>query len=236
MSEKRSRRRWLPTFSVRTLSGTRLRVRRALLYLVYASAGNVIQPEHLVQIDVDGTFSNAPIRGLYLVDPDGYVNLGAVYGKVKVAGMTGDEAQAALLVHLKQWLISPRVTISIAGWRRNADADVDPAKTSTRNRRSSGGTAKHHEEVRIFANPMIPCRAVLVCRRATEVRRADPFASVLRTLRRGGDVDLCRPAGERGLRRGRERLRLVWTKRPLSGDFARRSSRITVDDNSRNTN
>ena len=123
MSDERSRRRWLPAFSVRTLLEL-VFVCAVLCYIWFTRPpGNVIQPEHLVQIDAIGTFADNPLRSdTYLVDPDGYVNLGANYGKFKVAGMTGDEAQAALLVHLKQWLISPRVTVSIAGWRSDADA------------------------------------------------------------------------------------------------------------------
>jgi hypothetical protein len=116
-------RKFLPAFSLRTL--LELLFFCGLLFYIWfiRPPGNVIQPDHLLQIDVAGTLIDSPIQGLFLVDPDGYVNLGATYGKLKVSGMTGNEAQAALLVHLQKVLAAPQATVSIAGWRKPGDFD-----------------------------------------------------------------------------------------------------------------
>jgi protein involved in polysaccharide export with SLBB domain len=52
------------------------------------------------------------IAGEHLIGPDGTVNLG-VYGNVYVAGMTLDEARAAIEKHLSQHLDSPKISIDV---------------------------------------------------------------------------------------------------------------------------
>ena len=116
-------RRFMPTFSLRTL--LELVFLFGVLFYIWFNRRpeNIIRPDHVVEIDVDGTYINAPIRGLYLVDPDGNVNLKAMYGKVRVEGLTGDQAQSAVLVHLQNYLNSPQVTVSIVGWRDSMDLE-----------------------------------------------------------------------------------------------------------------
>lgn len=53
-----------------------------------------------------------PITGEHLVAPDGRVNLGT-YGSVDVAGMTLDEAKAALEAHLSKYLDEPEVSVTV---------------------------------------------------------------------------------------------------------------------------
>jgi polysaccharide biosynthesis/export protein len=53
-----------------------------------------------------------PITGEHLVSPDGTVNLGT-YGLVYVAGMTMEEAKAAIEAHLIDFLDNPKVAISV---------------------------------------------------------------------------------------------------------------------------
>jgi hypothetical protein len=109
-------RRW-PRFSLRTLFEATF-VCGVLCYIWFnRQPVNLIKPDHVVQIDVIGTLPDEPINGLYLVDPDGDVNLGAILGKVNVGGMTGDDAEAAILVQLQKVLLQPQVTVSIVGWR-----------------------------------------------------------------------------------------------------------------------
>jgi hypothetical protein len=117
MSDKRGWRRFVPAFSLRTL--LELVFVFAVLFYVWFNRApeNVIRPDHVLQIDALGTYIESPIRGAYLVDPDGRVNLGAAYGKVKVSGMTADEAEAAVVAQLRKMLSRPQVAISIAGWR-----------------------------------------------------------------------------------------------------------------------
>ncbi len=117
MSDKGGWRRFVPSFSLRTLLEL-VFVCGVLFYVSFNRApDNVIRSDHVLQIDALGTYIESPIRGVYLVDPDGCVNLGAAYGKVKVSGMTAGEAEAAVSAQLQKMLSRPQVAISIAGWR-----------------------------------------------------------------------------------------------------------------------
>jgi polysaccharide export outer membrane protein len=55
------------------------------------------------------------IIGEHLVAPDGKVNLGT-YGRVRVVGMTIEEARAALQTHLSQYLEDPQIAVDILGY------------------------------------------------------------------------------------------------------------------------
>lgn len=63
----------------------------------------------LVFIQVPGTFTVtvAPIEGQFPVGPGGLVNLGPLYGAVKVSGMTIEEAKEAIRLHLEKQLQVP---------------------------------------------------------------------------------------------------------------------------------
>jgi len=78
-----------------------------------------IQPSDELQIIVEGTPDTAPIfsgtpnfRGFF-VDPDGRVELGPRYGKVKVGGLTVDEATATIRDFLKQTVAEPEVSVNL---------------------------------------------------------------------------------------------------------------------------
>jgi Polysaccharide biosynthesis/export protein len=111
-----SRRRW-PTYSLRTLLEV-VFVFGVIFYIWFNRQPlSIIKPDHVLKVDALGTYADAPIKGLYLVDPSGDVSLGPPYGKVHVGGMTGNEAEAAVQGRLKKYLATPDVTVSIAGWR-----------------------------------------------------------------------------------------------------------------------
>jgi polysaccharide export outer membrane protein len=55
------------------------------------------------------------IAGEHLVAPDGKVNLGT-YGRVRVVGLTMDEARAAIEPHLSQFLESPQIALDVLGY------------------------------------------------------------------------------------------------------------------------
>jgi polysaccharide export outer membrane protein len=55
------------------------------------------------------------ISGEHLVAPDGRVNLGT-YGRVRVVGLTMDEARAAIELHLAQYLESPQIALDVLGY------------------------------------------------------------------------------------------------------------------------
>lgn len=68
----------------------------------------------VLALEVQGTLPDAPIEGMYRIEPGGMLNLGFSYGALKVAGMTIDEAEEAIAEHLKQSLKEPRVMASVA--------------------------------------------------------------------------------------------------------------------------
>ena len=108
--------RW-PRFSLRTLFEVTFVCGVVFCIWFNRQPAGAIKPDHVLQIDAIGTLVDAPISGIRLVDPDGFVNLGAVYGKVYVLGLTGDAAEAAILAHLQKFISNTQVTVSIAGWR-----------------------------------------------------------------------------------------------------------------------
>lgn len=55
------------------------------------------------------------IAGEHLVAPDGKVNLG-IYGRVRVVGLTIEEAQAAVQAHLAQYLQDPQIALDVLGY------------------------------------------------------------------------------------------------------------------------
>jgi polysaccharide export outer membrane protein len=67
-----------------------------------------------LSINVVGTFSDAPIQGVYPIQPGGMVDLGVPYGTVAVAGMTPEEAREAITAALRQQLKEPQVAVSLA--------------------------------------------------------------------------------------------------------------------------
>lgn len=68
----------------------------------------------VLNIQVLGTLPEAPISGLYTVEPGGMVSLGPPYGSVNVLGMTVEEARDALTQHLSKFLLEPQVSVSLA--------------------------------------------------------------------------------------------------------------------------
>ena len=71
------------------------------------------QPEASVQLS--RTSGTQPITGVYLVGPDGTINL-RQYGVVHVAGRTMMEARVAIQRHLEQFFDSPDVSVDMTGY------------------------------------------------------------------------------------------------------------------------
>jgi polysaccharide export outer membrane protein len=67
----------------------------------------------VLSIQVTGTLPELPIAGPYPLEPGGFVNLGVPYGQVKVVGMTVEDAEAAILEHLKEHLADPTVSVAL---------------------------------------------------------------------------------------------------------------------------
>lgn len=75
-----------------------------------------IRPNDLVRIHVLNTLLDQPIDGDFLVEPSGKVPLGPVYGRVKVEGLTVEDAEPVIEKHLKEVLRQPVVLLTLAGW------------------------------------------------------------------------------------------------------------------------
>lgn len=73
-----------------------------------------IEPFDALYIDVVGTsIETGPIRGVYLVEPGGGIDLGAAYGKVNVAGLSLEEATDAVDRQLRKVLTAPQVSLTL---------------------------------------------------------------------------------------------------------------------------
>jgi protein involved in polysaccharide export with SLBB domain len=75
-------------------------------------------PYHIDSLDAllitaTNTLPTEPISGLYVVDPDGTVNLGLSYGTAKVIGLTIPQAKEEILRVLKAKLRDPDVNVSL---------------------------------------------------------------------------------------------------------------------------
>ncbi len=68
-----------------------------------------------VWITLAETSARQQIAGEHLVGPDGTVQLGS-YGAVYVAGMTKEEARAAIEAHLARWLEDPEVSLDVLAY------------------------------------------------------------------------------------------------------------------------
>jgi RNA polymerase sigma factor (sigma-70 family) len=70
------------------------------------------------------TLPDAPINGVYRVEPEGTVHLGPAYGRVRVVGRTFEGAEAVILAHLRQVLKAPKV--SVTGYDPLSDQELPP--------------------------------------------------------------------------------------------------------------
>jgi polysaccharide biosynthesis/export protein len=68
----------------------------------------------VLQIRAIGTLLDQPIDGFFLVEGEGIVTLGPAYGRVHVAGMTVEEAAAAITARLSLTLAKPSASVQLA--------------------------------------------------------------------------------------------------------------------------
>ncbi len=67
-----------------------------------------------IAIEVQGTLPDAPITGIYMIEPGGLVHLGVRYGSVKVGGRTVEEVRDDLEKHLQNYLADPSASVTLA--------------------------------------------------------------------------------------------------------------------------
>jgi len=68
----------------------------------------------VISVEASGVLPEEPIAGLYSVEPGGMVNLGNPYGSVRVAGLTIDEARAAIVKQLTEFVNEPEATVALS--------------------------------------------------------------------------------------------------------------------------
>jgi protein involved in polysaccharide export with SLBB domain len=73
-----------------------------------------LEPFDAILIRVANAFADQPIADAFFIDPGGSVDLGPTYGRVKVVGLTVDEAQSEIRRHLSQLIQDPIVSVSLA--------------------------------------------------------------------------------------------------------------------------
>lgn len=74
----------------------------------------VIEPFDGLLIRAAGALPDQPIADAFFVDPEGMIDLGPSYGKVKVVGLTIDGAKDAIRKQLSEVLEEPEVSVSLA--------------------------------------------------------------------------------------------------------------------------
>ena len=81
--------------------------------------GTILKPPPgkagVVTVSLAQSRGRQQIRGEHLVRPDGTVSLGT-YGKVRVTGLTLDEAKQAIEEQLAEYLVKPEVTVDVVGY------------------------------------------------------------------------------------------------------------------------
>lgn len=80
---------------------------------IIPKAPYILQPLDIVTINAAGTFEAEPVQGPYQVDTDGFLSLGASYGRVRVAGLTLKEAEVSVLRQLGITLGRPAVNLTL---------------------------------------------------------------------------------------------------------------------------
>src|SRR6478752_7570159 len=73
-----------------------------------------LEPFDAILIRVANALSDQPIADAFFITPEGEVDLGPSYGRVKVVGLTTDEAQAEIRRRLSQYIDNPIVSVSLA--------------------------------------------------------------------------------------------------------------------------
>jgi protein involved in polysaccharide export with SLBB domain len=74
-----------------------------------------IEPLDALYLFAEAPIEEAPVNGIYPVDPDGTINLGPSYGgQVQVTGMTPQEAEKVISKQLARRLKNPAVSVSVA--------------------------------------------------------------------------------------------------------------------------
>jgi polysaccharide export outer membrane protein len=73
-----------------------------------------IEPLDALLIQGTDVLPTDPLNGVFGVEPEGTINLGLAYGKVRVSGLTLEQAQEAIQKQIEKVAKKPRITVSLA--------------------------------------------------------------------------------------------------------------------------
>ena len=76
-----------------------------------------LEPMEVLQIEVLDTLPKQEIKGMYMISPEGRINLGHTYGSVPVSGLTVDQAQLAIRDHLNPIIKGANVNVALVQMR-----------------------------------------------------------------------------------------------------------------------
>jgi polysaccharide export outer membrane protein len=76
-----------------------------------------LEPQDVLEIHASESFPNQPIAGPYTVGFEGYIDLGYIYGSVRVAGLTLDQARAAISARLAKVQNKTYVSVQLRQFR-----------------------------------------------------------------------------------------------------------------------
>ena len=110
------------------------------------TASSRISPDDLLEIRVLGTMLDQPIDGNMAVEPSGTIPLGPAYGRAMVKGLTLEEAEAAIAKHLEKVLTKPDVSVTLAGWKDDAQLKADREAAAARHERELKEWAERKKE------------------------------------------------------------------------------------------
>ncbi|MBN1395161.1 MAG: polysaccharide biosynthesis/export family protein [Pirellulales bacterium] len=75
---------------------------------------DTFQPLDVVQIRALGTLIDQPIDGFYIVEPDGDVALGPIYGRANINGLNAEKAEEKIVEQLNKTVTHAEVQVTLA--------------------------------------------------------------------------------------------------------------------------
>ena len=76
-----------------------------------------LEPMEVLQIEVPDALPKQDIKGLYMISPEGRINLGHTYGFVRIGGLTVEQAQAAIRSQLAPIIKNANVNVALVQMR-----------------------------------------------------------------------------------------------------------------------
>jgi beta-lactamase regulating signal transducer with metallopeptidase domain len=95
-----------------------------------------ISPDDAITVRAIGVSPDAPLDNYFVVESSGTIALGPLYGRVKVSGLTLEEAEQAIREHLLKDYESPRVQVTLMVQQGQVEPAADSSTTLPERRRT----------------------------------------------------------------------------------------------------